>query len=97
MKKEDIIAGIVVITILIILIILIGGVIFLTVNESNQKEKACKEIGFENYAYRNGAYCNDVEGNLYSIELSRDGFFGYAAKEIVIYDYRDAQSLGDEQ
>lgn len=78
-----------IILIFLIIIILIVSVTMLTVFLSNmEKEKACKNIGFEDYKYIDSfQFCEDLNGNLNYVQMKCPEFLIWkecTAKEISV-------------
>jgi hypothetical protein len=55
------------------------------------KDNACKDIGFEESTYKGGIeYCEDLEGNLYSIKMDCNWWgLDCKAKQIEIRSYKE--------
>lgn len=78
--------------ILIIVFVLFEGVLITyAIRDSNQKEFACKELGFEDYKNIDGMrYCEDTESNLHYIKMDCKPWYWQdcTAKTISVGDVR---------
>lgn len=90
-KKEDNdLAGKITAMVMILLLagIIIVGIISGEITTTSQ-EKACKELGYESYHWKNNpSTCEDSEGNLHYVKMSCHGIFNVEciAKNIKVGD-----------
>lgn len=79
---------------LLLLLLFLSGATFLSYHSSilsENKAKACQEIGFESYFILGGVqYCDDLEGNLYSVKMDCNWLGDNCkAKQIEIRSYKE--------
>ncbi len=84
-------AGGMFIIILIFILVIMTPVIIIVQHTINQKEMACKELGFETYNPPPGnEYCEDSEHNLHYVHIECDPWYWSkcTAKTISVGDVR---------
>lgn len=74
-----------------LLILAVGMAVFGLWTTNLSEDNACKNIGFEESNYKMGMkYCEDLEGNLYSIKMDCNWWgLDCKAKQIEIRSYKE--------
>ena len=78
--------------IMFFIVALVIFIMFFGLYKSNiSEDNSCKNIGFEEATYKSGLnYCEDLEGNLYSIKMDCNRWgLNCKAKQIEIRSYKE--------